>query len=52
MLAGTFEITWLNKMLQRYSCPVTLLCKNFEIAGFEQIEDEKIKKHKKVNKST
>ena len=43
MLAGTFEITWLNKMLQRYSCPVTLLCKNFEIAGFEQIEDEKIK---------
>ena len=50
--AGTFEITWLNKIDQIYSCPPTELLRNSETFGFEQIDDEKTKKHKKVSKST
>ena len=50
--AGTFEIIWLSKIEQTYSCPATTFFKKSAIAGFLQIEDEKIKKHKKVSRRT
>ena len=50
--AGTFETAWLKRMLHQYSFPATCFLRNAEIPGFAEIDDEKIKKHKKVSRRT
>ena len=52
MDAGTFEMSWLRPMPQRYSCPPTALVRKLENAAFPAICAEKTKKQRKVSSRT
>ena len=43
-------MTWLSRILLKYSRPATILPKNAEIEGLEDMEDEKTKKQNNVSK--
>ena len=52
MAAGTLEMIWLSRMPHQYSRPRTALCRNAEMAGLAETEEEKMKKQRNVIRST
>ena len=52
MVAGTLEMIWLKPMDQAYSWLATAFFSISAMFGFAEMEEEKIKKHRKVISST
>ena len=52
MVAGTLEMIWLIPMLHQYSLPATAFFRKPEMAGLAVMEEEKMKKQRKVTSRT